>query len=128
MFYGESVWSDNWNKWFTKEVSYVDQDLRQMDDQDNKVTQLVYEELRNGSDFDLLTVHLIGLDHAGHTFGPQHPELQRKLLETGAVIEKIIELMDEQTTLVVFGDHGMTEGGSHGGNSDVEMSTVLFSY
>jgi phosphatidylinositol glycan class O len=39
-----------------------------------------------------------------------------------------MELMDDQTTLVVFGDHGMTESGNHGGGSENEMRTVLFAY
>lgn len=39
-----------------------------------------------------------------------------------------MELMDDQTTLVVFGDHGMTESGNHGGGSELEMRTVLFAY
>ena len=29
--------------------------------------------------------------------------------------------MDNETTLVVYGDHGMTVEGSHGGNSNLEM-------
>jgi phosphatidylinositol glycan class O len=28
----------------------------------------------------------------------------------------------------VFGDHGMTESGNHGGGSENEMRTVLFAY
>ena len=36
--------------------------------------------------------------------------------------------MDDDTTLVIFGDHGMTEDGSHGGSSEEEMRTVLFAY
>ena len=36
--------------------------------------------------------------------------------------------MDNDTTLVVYGDHGMTEEGSHGGNSELEMRTALFAY
>lgn len=96
---------------------------------DNQVKELAFEELRNGSNFDLMTLHLIGLDHSGHTYGStRHPELQRKLLDTEAIIAEVIELMDDETTLVVFGDHGMTEGGSHGSSSLIEMSTVLFSY
>ena len=39
-----------------------------------------------------------------------------------------MELMDDQTTLVVFGDHGMTDSGNHGGGSENEMRTVIFAY
>lgn len=34
--------------------------------------------------------------------------------------------MDNSTILIVIGDHGMTEAGNHGGNSDEETNTVLF--
>lgn len=36
--------------------------------------------------------------------------------------------MDRDTTLVVFGDHGMTSNGSHGGSSELEMRSALFAY
>ena len=74
-------------------------------------------ELDEGSDFDFMLLHVIGMDCAGHTYGSTHPEITRKLLDTEKFIEQIIEKMDDDTTLVVFGDHGMTPGGSHGGSS-----------
>ena len=36
--------------------------------------------------------------------------------------------MDDKTTLVVFGDHGMTTDGNHGGLTDLEMRSALFAY
>ena len=36
--------------------------------------------------------------------------------------------MDNKTTLVVFGDHGMTTDGNHGGLTDLEMRSALFAY
>ena len=36
--------------------------------------------------------------------------------------------MDEKTTQIIFGDHGMTEEGNYGGNTDIELSTVFFAY
>ncbi len=36
--------------------------------------------------------------------------------------------MDDHTTLIVFGDHGMTVDGNHGGGSELELRTVLFAY
>lgn len=85
-------------------------------------------ELENGSDFDFMLLHMIGMDCAGHVYGSKHPEVTRKLKDTEMFIKKIIDKMDENTTLVVFGDHGMTVGGSHGSNSELEMRTTLFAY
>lgn len=36
--------------------------------------------------------------------------------------------MDDETTLIVFGDHGMTEDGNHGGGTELELRTVFFAY
>jgi phosphatidylinositol glycan class O len=36
--------------------------------------------------------------------------------------------MDDKTTLIVYGDHGMTEDGNHGGGSELELRTVFFAY
>jgi phosphatidylinositol glycan class O len=36
--------------------------------------------------------------------------------------------MDDNTVLLVFGDHGMTDDGNHGGASLEELRSVLFSY
>ncbi len=44
------------------------------------------------------------------------------------MLEQIIARMDNQTTLIVFGDHGMTQDGNHGGGSGLELRTVLFAY
>ena len=88
----------------------------------------VTDEMEKGSDFDLLLLHMLGMDAAGHTHGSKHPEIQRKLLDTEKFIKWIIEKMDNETTLVVYGDHGMTVEGSHGGNSNLEMGTTIFAY
>jgi phosphatidylinositol glycan class O len=34
--------------------------------------------------------------------------------------------MSNDTVLMVIGDHGMTEDGNHGGDSDEETGTVIF--
>ena len=76
----------------------------------------------------MMISHLSGFDHSGHAHNALHPEFQRKLLDTEVIIEEIIEKMDDETTLVVFGDHGMTLDGSHGGSSEEELRSVLFAY
>ena len=36
--------------------------------------------------------------------------------------------MDEDSILMVFGDHGMTRTGDHGGDSQDELEAALFVY
>ncbi len=40
----------------------------------------------------------------------------------------VIKELDEQTVLFVFGDHGMTNTGDHGGDSLDELDSALFVY
>jgi GPI ethanolamine phosphate transferase 3 subunit O len=102
--------------------------LRDLDSLDTGVAKGLLKELKEGSDFDLMMGHIIGIDSAGHTFNSGHPEIERKLLDTEHLINEVMQLMDDQTTLVIFGDHGMTDQGNHGGGSENEMRTVLFAY
>lgn len=78
--------------------------------------------------YDLIIAHFLGLDHCGHKFGPLHKECGLKLKEYNDVIQKVIDLIDEETNLIILGDHGMTDEGDHGGDTPREISTVLFTY
>lgn len=70
----------------------------------------IFSELKK-NDWDLLVAHYLGVDHAGHRYGPNHPEMARKLDETNTRIEKFIKMLPPNTILYVVGDHGMTETG-----------------
>lgn len=72
----------------------------------------IYNELKS-DDWDLLVAHYLGIDHAGHRYGPNHPEMARKLNETNSRLRKIIETLPPDALLYVVGDHGMTESGKY---------------
>ena len=72
--------------------------------------------------------HFLGVDHAGHKFGPNHPEMSRKLKEMNSVIEHVAKNLPLDTLLLVFGDHGMTNDSDHGGDSENEVNAGLFAY
>lgn len=40
----------------------------------------------------------------------------------------VVAAMDNDTTLLVMGDHGMTASGDHGGDTDDETNALLFAY
>ena len=65
-------------------------------------------------------LHYLGLDHIGHLAGPASPLVPPKLEEMGEVLEKVWRGLEEERgelppLLLVCGDHGMADGGSHGG-------------
>ena len=75
-----------------------------------------------------MIAHIIGVDHAAHNSGLTSTNVERKLNDTVKFIENIISKMDNDTVLLVFGDHGITDKGTHGGSTIKELSSVLFSY
>ena len=40
----------------------------------------------------------------------------------------MLERIDNETLVLVFGDHGSDPSGHHGGNTDLELNSILFAY
>ena len=117
VFTGDHIWIDMFGNYFDQQKHYPSFNVRDLDTNDINVHKDMIELLTNGTQFDLLVCHLIGIDHAGHTFYASHPEIERKVTETQNIIEEVIEAMDDDTVLLLYGDHGMTNDGNHGGGS-----------
>ncbi|BGP44443.1 mannose-ethanolamine phosphotransferase gpi13 [Rhodotorula kratochvilovae] len=79
-------------------------------------------------EWDIVVAHGLGLDHAGHRFGAEHRETTRKLQETEQLLRDVVARMQDDTLLVVVGDHGMTDRGDHGGDSREEVDAALWVY
>ena len=95
------------------------------------MTRHIAAELQN-SDWDALIMHYLGLDHIGHKAGPQSPNMLPKQREMDEIVETIYNAMTHpelphlyRTLLVLCGDHGMNDGGNHGGSSEGETSPAL---
>jgi phosphatidylinositol glycan class O len=75
-------------------------------------------EGKNG-DWNFIMTHILGVDHAAHSFvsdGSIH--ITRKLKDSDSIVKKVLDKVDEDTIIMMFGDHGMTSGGAHGGAED----------
>lgn len=55
---------------------------------DNNVTRHIESEF-SLSDWDVLILHYLGLDHIGHLAGPRSPLVQPKLNEMDGIIEDV---------------------------------------
>ncbi|XP_044242772.1 GPI ethanolamine phosphate transferase 3 isoform X2 [Ursus arctos] len=94
--------------------------------EDNLIKQLA--SAVDSGEWDMLIAHFLGVDHCGHKYGPHHPEMAKKLSQMDQVIQGLVERLENDTLLVVIGDHGMTVTGDHGGDSELEISAALFLY
>ena len=79
-----------------------------------------------------MILHYLGLDHIGHLSGPNSPLIRPKLDEMDKIIEMIYRTALGQdrernisTLIILCGDHGMSDSGSHGGSSFAETTTPL---
>uniref|UniRef100_W5KEU0 Phosphatidylinositol glycan anchor biosynthesis class G (EMM blood group) n=1 Tax=Astyanax mexicanus TaxID=7994 RepID=W5KEU0_ASTMX len=135
IFYGDDTWVRLFPKHFMEYDGTTSFFVSDYTEVDNNVTRHLDSTLKR-DDWDMLILHYLGLDHIGHISGPHSSLIGPKLLEMDDVIKKIhASLITRESEgslpnlLVLCGDHGMSETGSHGGSSEPEVSTplVLFS-
>ncbi|XP_062129647.1 GPI ethanolamine phosphate transferase 3 [Drosophila sulfurigaster albostrigata] len=127
VFLGDSTWTDLYPRRFKRAYSYPSFDIFDLDSVDNQVMQHLPKELAS-DDWEVLIAHFLGVDHCGHKHGPIHEEMARKLSEMNDIISSVVANMDNETTLLIMGDHGMTATGDHGGDTDDETNALLFAY
>lgn len=107
---GDSTWIELFPNRFLRSYPFPSFNIYDLDTVDQGINKNLPNELVQ-QDWSLLVAHYLGVDHCGHKYGPLHSEMERKLTEMNAVIERIIEQMDNETVLFVIGDHGMTTTG-----------------
>ncbi|XP_051514503.1 GPI ethanolamine phosphate transferase 2 [Myxocyprinus asiaticus] len=131
IFYGDDTWVRLFPKHFMEHDGTTSFFVSDYTEVDNNVTRHLDSTLKR-DDWDILILHYLGLDHIGHISGPHSSLIGPKLMEMDDIIKKIhaalISKESEGTLpnlLVLCGDHGMSETGSHGGSSEPEINTPL---
>lgn len=126
LFVGDQIWVFLLPNSFTLAYPYDSHNVRDLDTVDQGVISKFRKHLNES--WDLMIGHMLGVDHAAHRYNADHKEMRRKLQEVNEFIAEIVEKIDENTLLLVIGDHGMTQEGNHGGATAEETETGLFAY
>ena len=108
-------------------------DVKDLHTVDDGVRATMSDALKRPEDWDVLIGHMLGADHVGHTHGATGAHMRAKLEENDRDIQNIVDAMraDERyanSMLFVFGDHGMTDNGDHGGGTAEEVESFLLAY
>lgn len=127
-FLGDDTWVHLFPESFAKERTFDSDSFKMLDldSVDNAILARLWGVL-DKDDWQVTIAHFLGVDHCGHTYGPSDPNMKRKLNQMNEVVERLVtEYVDEDTLLVVMGDHGMSVEGDHGGESVEELISTLF--
>jgi phosphatidylinositol glycan class O len=127
-FCGGFTWMALYEKEFTRAYAHEMFNVADIDGCDEITMGDINKEMAMNN-FTILIAHFIGIDNAGHYYqNVAHPDLERKILDAEALIHNVITQMDNDTVVLIFGDHGMTDNGGHGGETEGELRTILFTY
>lgn len=133
-FMGDDTWKALFNEYIDPNFNFPYDSLNvwDLDTVDNGVIEhlfpLISLKEENCTKWDILVGHFLGVDHVGHRFGPNHYSMKDKLNQMNQVISKVIENIDDNTVLIIMGDHGMDSTGNHGGDAPDELESTLFMY
>ena len=126
-FMGDDTWMGLFPSSFQKSYPYPSFDVWDIHTVDNGVASHLFTEMSK-TDWQVLIAHCLGVDHIGHRYGPHHPQMKLKLEQMNLFVHNIVKAMDNESLLLVMGDHGMTKSGDHGGDSTEELKAALFAY
>ena len=137
-FVGDDTWMDLYPNGFTDAFPYPSfntRDLNTVDDGCEKhIPDLVQRLRKHGhprpDELELMVVHFLGVDHVGHTYGPHNQYMDAKLRQMDTDLKFLMDRLDESDeschAAIIFGDHGMTADGNHGGGTEEEIAAALF--
>ncbi|TIC16987.1 hypothetical protein E3Q13_02668 [Wallemia mellicola] len=125
-FVGDDTWMSVFPDSFDEQFPYDSFNVEDLHSVDNGVTKHIFPLIANNTDF--IIGHFLGVDHVGHRVGPSHETMSSKLKQMNDVLTRVVEAIDDDTLLVVMGDHGMDSRGDHGGDSELETSAALWMY
>lgn len=130
-FMGDDTWVNLFPEIFDDPEQTFDSDsfkMLDLDSVDNGIISHLWPLMEGDKEWEVAIAHFLGVDHCGHTYGPSDPNMARKLNQMNGIIERLLPQVDDETLLVVMGDHGMSVEGDHGGESVEELMSTLFMY
>ncbi|KYR00177.1 hypothetical protein DLAC_11548 [Tieghemostelium lacteum] len=131
IFIGDDTWVSLFPNHFYSQYPFPSFNVKDIHTVDNGVIENILPIItkpESSGNWDVIISHMLGVDHVGHTYGPYHPEMIKKLDQMNTFLQNIIDNLDNDTLFILMGDHGMTSDGNHGGASNEETESAIFLY
>ena len=162
-FCGDDTWTTLFPTAFAEHDEVFSFDVSDYTEIDNRVTECLREHLAELHDshesveykdkatkpVDTIVAHFLGLDHIGHTLGPDNDIMHKKQHQMDSMIREIVEAAffissaassadakrssaravaataERDITFLLLSDHGMAKVGGHGGTTAEEIRTCF---
>ena len=128
---GDPLWRDLAGEdAFVNPISTIDS-YNVYEDDSQSIQSTLESFLQVGGDLyqtDVLIVHSLLVDHNAHrtsSSSPSNPSIRDSLLQFNRHLQYTISHLPSNTLLLIFGDHGLSQFGNHGGASEDEITTGL---
>jgi phosphatidylinositol glycan class O len=135
---GDDTWKSLYPHQFDDYKVYHSLNTKDIDGVDEQIFREIYHYFPSKSDdgddrdfvmdWAVLVAHFLAIDHIGHTHSAFSPLMADHLSQFDQMLEKIVNQLPPNSLLLLFGDHGMTDEGEHGGSSEEELKSGLFLY
>jgi hypothetical protein len=127
---GDKVWATMYRPWLDMiqtetGLSAFDYYIHSTEKPDRIHAERARRAFQDGSAPRFLIVHFVGLDHAGHAWGPQSDRYAAAARSMDAKIDGLLRSVDAETTVVITSDHAITNRGGHGGSDAEARQTPL---
>lgn len=126
--FGDDFWIGLYPTAFDEYEIFPSLDVTNLHSNDDLVRRRLLDQFENHTDWDIIWAHLLGIDHAGHTFNNLGKGMEMKIKDVENLLSEIIDKLPDNTTLAMISDHGLTPIGSHGGKTDDEIYTFVSFY
>ncbi|KAJ3128944.1 mannose-ethanolamine phosphotransferase gpi13 [Nowakowskiella sp. JEL0407] len=130
VFMGDDTWDAVFPNALNESYPFPSLDVFDLHTVDNGVLEYLLPSIRDPDvkRWDLLIAHFLGVDHCGHRWNPDNPAMAEKLLQMNGVLSDVFDAVDDDTLVIVLGDHGMDIHGNHGGESEPEINAAMYFY
>ena len=126
--YGDDFWIGLYPTQFDEFEVYPSLDITDLHNNDKLVKDRLLDQLDNYTDWDVIWTHVLGIDHAGHTYNTLGQGMDQKIKDVEQLLTQVIDNLPSNTTLAILSDHGLTELGTHGGSTEEELNTFIAFY
>lgn len=95
---------------------------------DEETVSKIVERMKDKESWDVIVSHIADLDSQCHKSYLGSPGTLKALKKQNELVGKLIEEVDDNTTLIITSDHGLMREGCHYGNRTNETLSFLFAY